>query len=118
LRDIHDELERRVAQRTAELMTANALLKKEIDEHKQAEQALLESNSLLRSVVEGTDDYIFAKDLNGRYLMVNSAAASFVGKPAEEIVGKNDMELFPPVIAQRLIEHDRQVIASVEMLTL
>lgn len=118
MQDIHDELERWVAQRTAELMTANALLKKEIDEHKQAEQALLESNSLLRSVIEGTNDYIFAKDLNGRYLMVNSAAASFVGKPAEEIVGKNDMELFPPVIAQRLIEHDRQVIASGEMLTL
>ncbi len=118
LGEAHAELERRVAQRTAELTTTNALLKEEIAERKRAEQALLESNSLLRGVIEGTTDFIFAKDLDGRYLMVNTASANFVGKPAEEIVGKTDAELFPPEIAQQLIEHDRRVIASGEMLTL
>ena len=118
LREAHAELERRVAQRTFELTTANALLKEEVNERKRVEQALLESNSLLRSVVEGTNDCIFVKDLKGRYLLVNSAVAKFVGKPAEEIVGKSDMELFPPEVAQHLIEHDHEVIASGEMLEL
>jgi PAS domain S-box-containing protein len=118
LRRANDELEKRVEQRTYELTTANASLKKEIAERTRAEQTLREEHNLLQWVIEGTTDYIFVKDLNGRYLMINSAAARFVGKPAEEILGEGDMELFPPETAQKLIEYDRQVMASGETQTL
>ena len=42
LRKAHDKLERRVEERTAEILTANKELKKEIEERKHAEQALKE----------------------------------------------------------------------------
>ena len=112
LQEAHDELESRVKERTGALLNANARLKQEAAERQQAEQALRAHHSLLQGVIEGTTDCIFAKDLNGRYLMVNSASASFIGKSAGEIIGKNDPELFPPEIAQQLIEHDHQVYAS------
>ena len=114
LRKAHDELERRVEERTVELANANAMLTQEIAERQRAEQTLRENHNLLQWVIEGTTDCIFVKDLDGRYLMINSAAANFVGKPAEEILGKNDMELFPPETARKLIEYDRQVMATGE----
>jgi PAS domain S-box-containing protein len=118
LRRAHDDLEKRVEQRTHELAAANALLREEIAERERAEQALRESYNLMRAVIEGATDFIYVKDLDGRYLMMNSAAANFIGRPAEEAIGKDDTELFPPETAQRFIEHDRQVIAAEEALSL
>ncbi|MCP4287128.1 MAG: hypothetical protein GY792_22235, partial [Gammaproteobacteria bacterium] len=43
LRKAHDELERRVKERTVELVKANEQLKQEIEEHKQTEEALREA---------------------------------------------------------------------------
>lgn len=48
LRKAHDELERRVEERTAELMVANEQLKQEIEERKRTEEALQESRKQLK----------------------------------------------------------------------
>ena len=40
---------------------------------------MVERDNLLNAVIEGTDDAVFVKDLEGRYLMVNSAAARNLG---------------------------------------
>ncbi len=52
LKRARDDLERRVADRTAELLAANAKLQKEIAERKRAEAALLESNRQLADALE------------------------------------------------------------------
>src|SRR5262249_25718245 len=52
------------------------------------------------------------KDLQGRYLMINSAGARFLGKTVEEVLGKDDRELFTPDTAQAIMERDRQVMAT------
>jgi two-component system, cell cycle sensor histidine kinase and response regulator CckA len=85
---------------------------RDITERKGAEQALIESHSLLNAVVEGTTDAVFVKDLQGRYLMINSAGARFLGKSVEEVVGKHDRELFTPDSAENVLESDRQVMAT------
>jgi two-component system, NarL family, sensor histidine kinase UhpB len=77
-----------------------------------AEERLRESHALLRSVVEGTADPIFAKDAAGRYLLVNSACAEVMGKSAEGVVGKNDTELYPLEVAERLVAVDRRVMRA------
>src|SRR5215471_1092020 len=77
-----------------------------------ATNAGLESDSLLRSLVDGTADAVFAKDLGGRYVMVNSAGARFLGRTAEEVLGKDDFELFAEETARKIVEVDRRVIAS------
>ncbi len=117
LQKAHEELEERVGQRTHELAIANASLKEEIRERGQAERALRENHKLLHGVIEGTTDFIYVKDLDGRYLMVNSAGARFIGKPVEEVIGKTDLEVFPEEIARQLIEDDRRVLDDGETRT-
>jgi PAS domain S-box-containing protein len=85
---------------------------RDVTERKRAERALVESHSLLNAVVEGTSDAVFVKDLRGRYLMINSAGARFLGKTVEEVIGKDDRELFTPDTAQGIMERDRQVMGA------
>ena len=55
--------------------------------------ALPNSLEILQAVIDATPDAIFVKDLDGCYVIVNEAAAKFLGKSPDEIVGKNDLEL-------------------------
>jgi len=93
-------------------------LVRDITQRKEAERALVESYSLLNAVVEGTPAAVFVKDVAGRYLMINSIGARSFGRTIEEITGKDDHELFPPGIADEIIEHDRRVLQSGEPQTL
>jgi hypothetical protein len=74
--------------------------------------ALPNSYQILQAVIDATPDAIFVKDLEGRYVLVNEAAARFLGKSPDEIVGKNDLELYPEEDARQFIEDDRKVLAS------
>lgn len=68
----------------------------------------LRALQLLDAIAEQSEDAIFAKDLDGRYLLFNRAAAAFVGKPATEVIGKDDHSLFPPEQAERIRANDRR----------
>ena len=72
---------------------------------------------LLRVVMDGTTDAVFVKDLSGRYLMVNRAGALALGKSVEDVVGKDDTELFRAEDARQLMEEDRKITASGETYT-
>jgi PAS domain S-box-containing protein len=89
-------------------------LVRDITERKHAEQALFESYSLLNAVVEGTSDAIYVKDIQGRYLMINSAGARLLSTTVEKVIGKDDRELFTPDTARAIMQHDRQVLALEE----
>jgi PAS domain S-box-containing protein len=73
---------------------------------------LQHSVSLLRGITEGTTDAVFVKDLQGRYLMINSAGAAFAGRSADEIVGKTDLDLFSIDTAEVVRQKDRQVLTQ------
>ena len=47
-------------------------------------------------------------------MLVNSTCAKFIGKPKEQIIGRTDLELYPPETARRFIEADQRVIESGE----
>jgi len=70
------------------------------------------SYDILQAVIEATPDAIFVKDLDGRYVLVNEAAARFIGKSPADIIGKHDLELYDEETARQFIEADRQVLAS------
>ena len=67
---------------------------------------------LLDVVISGTPDAIFVKDLQGRYVLVNQAAAGFIGRPAAAIVGQDDRGMFPDASAQVVMARDRDILAS------
>lgn len=73
----------------------------------------LEKNlALLRGITEGTTDAVFVKDLNGRYLMINSAGAGFLGRSVADIIGKSDAELFHPQVGRAIMQRDAEVVQS------
>ncbi|MBE9179442.1 PAS domain S-box protein [Oculatella sp. LEGE 06141] len=72
----------------------------DISERKQAESALQEAlretkyqSRLLRTVLDSTQDWIFAKDKDFRYILVNRSYADAINQSIESILGKDDLEL-------------------------
>ncbi len=51
------------------------------------------SEQLLRTVIDKTSDWIFAKNKQFRYILANNSLAKALGKTVEEILGKTDVEL-------------------------
>jgi PAS domain S-box-containing protein len=74
--------------------------------------AIPNSSDILQAVIDATPDAIFVKDLEGRYILINGAAARFIDKSPADIVGKNDLELYPPETARRFMEEDSAVLAT------
>ena len=66
--------------------------------------------ALLSSLINTIPDLIFYKDRDGVYLGCNSAFESFVGKPAQDIIGKTDRELFSSAVAAAFQEMDREIV--------
>jgi PAS domain S-box-containing protein len=79
LRRSHEELERQVGRRTAELRAANAALEAEVGERRRAEQALAGERGLLRAVFESLEDSIVAYDARGNPTLFNRAAQRLYG---------------------------------------
>jgi len=67
---------------------------------------------LLDAVISGTSDAIFVKDMQGRYLLANQATAGFLGKPVNDILGRDDSALFDSGSAQVIRDTDSAVMAS------
>ncbi len=78
----------------------------------QTQVELNDSRSLLNSVITGTSDAVYVKDLQGRYLLFNPAAEGFVGMSATDVLGKDDFALFPPTEAESVMAGDRKVIEA------
>ena len=77
-----------------------------------AAEALQEKAALLEAVSEGTTEIISVKDLSGRYLLINEAGASALGRPINDILGRDDAQLLPQASAHTVMEKDRAVLAS------
>jgi hypothetical protein len=86
-----------------------AKVTRDLTERKMA-QELQTNHYLLYAVLEGITDAVFVKDIQGRYLMINSAGADFIGQPVAEIIGKDDRQLFAPDSARKIIEDDQQIL--------
>ena len=72
---------------------------------------------ILRVLFEATTDFVFLKDLSGRYLAINDAGARALGRAPQEVIGKDDRALVAADLADRWTWEDRQVVASGVSLT-
>jgi PAS domain S-box-containing protein len=72
-------LEELVAERTRQLVEANAVLASEIAERQRTEERLRESESLYRSILHASPDDITIADLEGTILMVSPNAVPMFG---------------------------------------
>ena len=97
LRQVHNELEKRVKQRTADLVRANAQLRKEIRERRQAEEQL----GKYKLIVSAVQDPMSFIDSNYIYRTVNDAYSEVFQRPREEIIGLSVAELFGTEIFEK-----------------
>jgi PAS domain S-box-containing protein len=67
---------------------------RDITEYKRAELILQKNHSLLHSVIDSTPDMIFAKDLEGKYVLANRSCANYFKQPIQAIIGNQDSNLF------------------------
>ena len=84
----------------------------DIHSHKQIEERLRQTSELLQAVADGTSDAIYVKDSEGRYLLFNAAAARFVGRSVEDVLGHDDTAIFGPADARLVMDRDRAVMES------
>ena len=77
----------------------------------EAQAEKLRAKQLLEVIAASSTDMIFAKDLEGRYLLVNKELARLIGISAADAAGGSDMEFFPDQAAMLGI-NDRRVIAE------
>ena len=106
---IADELDRRVAERTAELAAANEELRKEIVERKLAEERLRhEEKELKRSeahkaaILDSSPDCVVAIDHEGRITEFNPTAEQTFGHRRSDVLGKHLAEvIIPPSLREK-----------------
>jgi PAS domain S-box-containing protein len=110
LRKAHNELERRIEERTAELAKVNDKLRREIEERKRAEDSLRESQEWFRAIFETAEDSIFIKDRHLRYILVNPTMERLFGVPASQLLEKSDEELFGDEAGAHIREVDSCVL--------
>jgi PAS domain S-box-containing protein len=70
--------------------------------------------AILREILERTSDIFFAKDPEGRYVMINPKGAGLLGKSVTEIVGQDDTALFERASAERIMAIDRATMSTGE----
>ncbi len=67
----------------------------DISERKKAEEALKESESKYRSLIEFSSDVVFCVDVHGVYQFTNNAFAATFGKTPADFIGKTLWDVYP-----------------------
>jgi PAS domain S-box-containing protein len=108
LQRAHDELERRVEERTAELGKINEQLRREIAERKHVEERLRESESRYRMLVENAPLGIIWCDLNGRIIQANSNLLTILGSPSIQKTKNINVLTYPPLVQSGISDEIRR----------
>src|SRR5450631_2201224 len=99
LQSSHDELERRVGERTFQLETAN--------------REEIRLNKFLDSIIENIPNMVFVKNANDlRFVRFNKVGEELIGYDRAALIGKNDYDFFPKDEADFFTDKDRQVLIN------
>ncbi|MDH5740198.1 MAG: PAS domain S-box protein [Nitrospira sp.] len=87
----------------------------DITDRKRAEDELRRSHTFLRQVIDSDPNFIFAKDREGRFTMVNKAVADCYGSTVENLIGQSDADFNPNLEEVEFIrQKDLQVMNSLQ----
>ena len=78
---------------------------------RRAERETEQAHSFLDSIVENIPHMIFVKDAEDlRFIRFNRAGEKLLGVPRTELIGKNDLDFFPPERAAAYTSRDHEVL--------
>jgi PAS domain S-box-containing protein len=85
----------------------------DVHDRRATEEALVNAERLLRTFMQAAPGVIYAKDRQGRLLFGNRGVAELLGVPAEQFVGRTDMELIEDKDEAALVmANDRRVMET------
>lgn len=112
LQQLNEELETRVQQRTTELIHANAQLQDEINQRRQVEEALRDSEARFRAIFQQAAVGITQVDSSGHFLQVNQRFCDILGYTEAELVGRTFHEITHPDDAKADQAYIAQIVAG------
>jgi len=87
----------------------------DITQRKQAEEELHQERSLLRALLDKSDDRIYFKDAESRFIRASTSMAQiFKLQNTEELVGKSDGDFFGGEHAREALEDEQKIIRTGE----
>ena len=90
-----------------------ASLVEDITERIKAEENLKQQKEYLRTVIDTDPNFVFAKDYDGKFTLVNKAVADNYGTTPEELIDKTDADFNDkPDEVEHFLKDDREVILS------
>jgi len=86
---------------------------RDITERKRAEQELREAKALTDAIVEHMPLMVFLKEATDlRFVVFNRAGEELLGYDRKALLGKNNLDLFPPEQAAHFMAKDREALAA------
>jgi PAS domain S-box-containing protein len=79
----------------------------DITEREQAERALGLNRRRMRAIIDHSPSAISVKNLDGRYVLANTATGRLLGMAPDDIVGRPCSELFPEIAEEQLARDSR-----------
>jgi len=89
---------------------------RDISQRRAVEEALRESEEFLKKIVENIPAVVFAKEAEDlRFVAINKAGEELLGFSREELLGRNNYDLFPEAQAEFFTLKDRQTLERGEL---
>jgi PAS domain S-box-containing protein len=79
---------------------------------KELEGQVAKRTSEISSILKYTPAVVYMKDIQGRYLLVNSRYEELFGVRNETVRGKSDIDVLPPGVARQFGANDERVLAE------
>lgn len=95
--------------KNSELDKTARKLQSQIEFTEKLDKTFLKKEDNLKKLLDNITGPLYLKDKDGRYLIVNRQYEKLAHLDREEIIGKNDFEIFPAVIAELFRSQDNEV---------
>lgn len=90
----------------------------DVTDKKISEEAIIKNEAQIKAILNNLPHLAWLKSCDGYYLAVNDSFASSVGSSPEDIIGKNDYDIYSPEKAQQYRDQDLNLIVHKEKLFL
>jgi rsbT co-antagonist protein RsbR len=90
----------------------------DMTQYYEKEAELRSKQSLLQNVIDNSPSIIFAKDQDGKLILVNRQFANILHLEPDQVIGKNDYDLFPKDAIDTIRINDQYVLETKKVLLL